>query len=329
MASALVALCLMAPSPIAAQRGGLRASPGTVVGLVNDTSGTPVDADVALGSEKRRVTTGVDGRFRFDDVKAGSYVIVARRVGFSPRSATIVVTDTGVVVRLTLVPLPNRLPPVITTADRGGLSGVIGDTTFSALKGARIEVIGSGRATTTDSAGEFFVDVNTGKYMVKVSHAGFATRLVSVTVPVMQGKRMQLWLTPAARASTNRDEAAVRALQARLIRRGPAFSSLFTSEDIEKVGFRNLSQIASSAAVQYVDNSCPVMFPAFAESQPINGMSPTSLPMWAVDAKDLEFVEVYTTKPARNTQTSIRAGPRVARPAAQPRCPTIIAWLRK
>jgi hypothetical protein len=329
-ALALTGALGMASSISDAQQGPIVASPGVVVGAVTDANGRPLEADVTFGSSKNRETTGPDGRFRFADVKAGKYTMAARRVGYFPRTTSVEIGDSGAVVMLALVALPNKLPPVITEAERGGLSGHVGDTLFGPLPNAVIEVIGENRRATTDSSGEFYIPIGTGKYMVKVSRPNFATRMVSVTVPVTRGRRMEVALIPASRATSNRDEAAARGLQARLIRRNAAYSKLFTAEDIEKIGFKSLGQVASSGAVQYVDNSCPVMLPALAENEAIEGMPRGAVPLWSLDAADLEFVEIYTAKPPRQSQTSIgRGAPRSVRRPPPPKCPQIIAWLKK
>jgi hypothetical protein len=326
---ALVGVLALAPCNVDAQQGPLIAIPGSVVGAVTDANGAPLDADVTFGSAKNRVTTGPSGRFRFDEIKAGKYTITARRVGYFPRTASVSIGDAGAVVLLTLVALPNRLPAVITSAERGGLSGYVGDTLLGPIADAQIEIIGENRRATTDTAGEFHISVSTGKYMVKVSRPNFATRMVSVTVPAFSGRRMEVSLVPASHGASNRDEAAARALQARLVRRNAAYSKLFTAEDMEKAGFKSLGQVASSGAVQYVDNSCPVMLPALADNPGVEGLPRGSVPLWSLDAADLEFVEIYSSKPARNTQKSILSGPRVARPAQASKCPMIIAWLKK
>ena len=107
------------------------AGPRTLVGVVLDTIGNPVDsAELLIASLKRHVMSGADGTFRFDDVKPGSYEIAARRIGYYPQVRTAVVGDNGGVVSFSLAPGIRALPPVVTSVPLGGLSGVIGDTAY-------------------------------------------------------------------------------------------------------------------------------------------------------------------------------------------------------
>ncbi|MEK7400915.1 MAG: carboxypeptidase regulatory-like domain-containing protein [Gemmatimonadota bacterium] len=332
-AVALAGALAAAPTLALTQQIALRATPGSLVGVVSDTTGTPIDADVWLGGNKRRMTTGPDGRFRFENVTPGKHTIAARRVGFYPRTATIAVPDSGVIVLMQLIPLPNQLPTVVTSAVRGGLSGMIGDASFHVLKDATIEVVAANRRATSDSAGEFFIDLKPGKHMVRVSRPGFAGRFVSVTVPRDSGRRMQVWLTPSTRDISTQDSYAAMSLESRIMRRNPVYSALLTREDMERLGQSSLQQLSATLAVQRVDDRCMVTMPAFTD--PFTDMArvgetaPGMMPVWALDAADLEFLEVYVGKASRNTQRSIARGPVRASSMAPASCPTIIAWLRK
>jgi len=331
----LAATCwLLAPRSALSQYIALRSAPGVVVGVVSDTTGAPLEgADVVLAG-KHRASTGPDGRFRFDSVVAGRLAIAARRLGFRPLTRVITVPDSGAIVLVSLVPLPNRLPPVVTSASRGGLSGVVADTAFKLLHGVEIYAVGSGKRASTDSAGEFYVDLKPGQYMVAVSRDGFATRTLSITVPRDSGRRVQIQLRGADRAMARRDANALKSLQARLIRRSAVWSKVFTAEDIEASGTKSIRQLAAFAAVARVDDSCPALLPAYADMERLEGSLAGSVPLWAIDPKDVEFMEVYATSGTqRYTQKSLRSGARMpSRPrntSVTPACPQVIVWLKR
>src|SRR5689334_18890432 len=62
------------------------AGPRTLVGVVSDTAGVPIDsAEIFISALKRRVMSAADGRFRFDDIKPGTYDVSARRLGYLPQ----------------------------------------------------------------------------------------------------------------------------------------------------------------------------------------------------------------------------------------------------
>jgi hypothetical protein len=333
-ALAVTGALIAAPTMAVSQQIDLRIGPGVVVGVVTDTAGRPIDAELFLSGRQSRAVAGLDGRFRFVGVSPGRLEIAARRVGYYPRTMRTSVPDSGIFVTIKLVPLPNRLPPVITAAARGGLSGVVGDTSFQRLGNAQIEVVAGGRAVKTDSAGEFYVPLKPGKHMVRVSRLGYATRLVSVTVPRDSGRRMQVWLSPSDEGFANKEAFAIQSMERRVIRRNPVYSTLLSREDMEKLGPKPLHAVASNAAVQRVNEDCPVSLPAYTD--PFSDMpsssdpgAASSIPLWALDAEDVEFMEIYAnTKPARVAQRSMRAGP-VVQKSAPAGCPTIIVWLRK
>jgi hypothetical protein len=305
-----------------------RAGPRTLTGIVRDTTGFAIDGEVMIVQLRRRVTASADGRFSFADVKPGRYQVGVRRLGYFPQVKTVTVSEDGGVVEFLLVPLRASLPPVVTSAARGGLSGVIGDTSFSVIAGASVEIVSTVRRAVSDSLGQFFIDAPAGKYMVRVKRAGYGSRLISVTVPADSGRRMLVWLSPATAGSAARDEAAIDGLRDRLMRRNVVWSNMYTREDINRVGFKELAQIAQSAAGQYVsDIDCLAILPGTGRS----------VPLWTLSAAELEAVEVYFSNQKRPSYAiggnSARNLPTIqdiaTPPSALKNCPTIYAWVRK
>ena len=327
MRLSLVALTVACLSPIVVQAQVTqprppKAVPGAIVGLVTDTVDAPLDSvELFITAKRRRTTTHADGTFMFDDVKPGAYDVSARRLGFLPQIRSIQVTDSGAVVAFALVPFVRALPPVVSSSTRGGLSGVVGDTAYNIVVGAQVTVVGSGESAVTDSTGSFFFDLKAGRYMVRVKRDGFASRLVSVTVPKDSGRRITVWLPPGR--TTVREEIAIVSLRERLVRRSPVWSKIYTREDLMRLDAPELRQIATMGAGRRVDDNCMAV---------VDG-GPYALPVWMLDADDIETVEIYTDRPARRTITSINNNPRIATqrsPSSIVNCPaTIYVWLRK
>src|SRR5690348_4145297 len=159
------------------------AGPRTLVGVVSDTAGVPIDsAEIFISALKRHVMSAADGRFRFDDIKPGTYDVSARRLGYLPQVRKVKVADEGGAISFQLVPYVRGLAPVVTSSTRGGLSGVVGDTSYRSIAGTEISALATDRRTVSDSTGSFFLDLKPGKHILRVNAPGFSTRLVSVTV---------------------------------------------------------------------------------------------------------------------------------------------------
>jgi hypothetical protein len=231
------------------------------------------------------------------------------------------VDDKGGVVSFSILLGIRALPPVVSSVARGGLSGVIGDTAYNIVGEAQVAVIASDHRTSSDSLGRFYLDLKPGKYMVSVSRRGYRTRLVSVTVPSDSGRRMTVWLTPTNVGQNNRDAMAFDGLAARLARRNPVWSNIYTREDINKTGIEDGVQLARLGANKNMDDTCSAI---------IDG-GPRRLPLWAIDAADIEAMETYTTPPARRTVTSINRNRPIRGQAPENNVcgATVFVWLRK
>jgi outer membrane receptor protein involved in Fe transport len=67
---------------------------GTIAGRVTEAkTGQPIaGATVAIAGTRWRATTGEDGRFRLEDVAAGTYTLTVRRIGYVTSSVSVTVT---------------------------------------------------------------------------------------------------------------------------------------------------------------------------------------------------------------------------------------------
>jgi carboxypeptidase family protein len=302
------------------------AGPHTIIGFVADTLATPLDSvEVFIASLKMHATASPNGTFRFEQIKTGTYAVSARRFGYFPQVREVVVGDSGGVVTFALVPRQQSLPTVVTSAPRGGLSGVIGDSSYNILEGADVTIVGTDHHARTDSSGAFYMEVKPGRYMVHVERPGYASRLLGVTIPNDSGRRILVGLAPRTRPPLAREEAAIAELSFRLTRRS-VMSKIYTREDINHMGMTELRQIATAGAFQRVDESCQAI---------ING-GPVTMPIWLITAADIESVEIYPPDPESRRRafvpTSINGNQPIRTQGATRRtdCPvTVYVWLRR
>ncbi len=302
-----------------------QAGPSTLVGIVTDTSGDfPIDSvQVFINALKRQTLTSANGTFRFNDIKPGKYQIATRKLGYLPQVKTVVVADSGGSVRFEILQQTHALPTMVTSATALGLSGVIGDTAYDVIQGAEVYAITTDKRVRTDSMGRFFMDLRPGRYMIQVSKEGYGTKIMGVTVPVDSGRRMVTWLAPADRGLQNRQTMNLFELAERIEKTPSTRKKLYSREDITKLNFEELRQVAIAGAGKPVPEECDAI---------IDG-GPVKYPIWSISAADLDMVEVYVDGMARQTVTSIpmrgKAGPPPT--AAPDRCDgvKIYAWLRK
>lgn len=93
----------------------------SILGLVVDTSGTPMDeAEVQLVGADRIAVTRANGRFLFRPLPVGTYLMKVRKLGYAPAVMTVNLRDHDdreVLLRVT--PLPQQLDAMI-VAERSG-----------------------------------------------------------------------------------------------------------------------------------------------------------------------------------------------------------------
>jgi hypothetical protein len=335
MRTAPFVLVALLPAAAAAQQridSAASKPPGrTIVGIITDSSDRAIDsAEVFIPALKRKTEADRTGAFRFRDVKPGKYAVAARRLGYYPQTREVVVTsDSGGVARFSLVPQPRGLPPVVTSAKRGGLSGVVGDTGWAAIKGAEVTVISTTRRAVTDSMGAFHIDLPAGRHMVRVVREGYASQMVSATIPRDSGRRMMVFLRPSTVGPSATEDIAILETEMRLARRNPVYSTLLTREDINKGPWTELSQIAQSAATRPLPPECLAW---------IDG-GPKREYIWAIRASEIEAVEIHRARPVRAEVRTITGGGRAigntrpifgVSPGRNTDCPDeVFVWLRK
>jgi hypothetical protein len=114
-----LALALILPAAAAAQD---TASTGTITGRVLDakTGNALSEVGVQLVGLQRGVQTGIDGRFRFANVAAGTITIHVRRIGFQPKTITGVYLNRGQTLDqpIAMDPSTVTLEAIVATADQ-------------------------------------------------------------------------------------------------------------------------------------------------------------------------------------------------------------------
>lgn len=300
--SSLVALQLIALAGVAQAQDPVRL-PGVqitatiekprahaIIGVAYDTAAVPIGGvELSIVDLKRRVFAGVDGRFRFNDIKPGEYAVRARKVGYAPQVRTVVVDEDGGVSEFALLPIPQSLQPTVVSAARGGLGGIIGDTSFKALKGAVVRLLGAGRMAETDSAGHFFFDVRPGQYFIGVKQPGFADKTLMVRVPRDSGRFVAMYLERSGKINPwsvhNMEN-----LSSRMASRMTTTSTVYSSDDLEKMGVTWVGDAIQVAVTRTATRSYPVDDDCDAV---LNG-GPEIINLKGLTREDIVSVEVYT-----------------------------------
>jgi hypothetical protein len=287
-------------------------------GVVLDFNGQAVaSAQIVIMELRRSMRTTPEGAFWFDSVPPGDYELTFRKLGYAAQTWNVSSRPGGTALVLEVKPAIQVLDPIVARSARSGVGGVVMDTAKRLLRGAEIRLNG-GRLTRTDELGRFFVGATPGRYLVHVRHRGHATQFISVTVPRDSGVEIAAWLTPGiSRGEAAREAFWLDEFRKRMLVRNPAWSRIFTRDDINRLGFTRLDQIATAGAGHSLSDCLAT----------IEGLS--TLPLWSVDAADVEFVEVYTRKPPRPNRGNLRSGPLTdPRPRIGP-CPEVHVRLRK
>lgn len=280
-----------------------------VVGTVVDPGNTPIaGADVLLGS--RKATTGIDGTFRIDSIKPGSYALTVRAIGFWPQRARINFQPPFRPVRIILRPGATLLPEIVVEGRRTGIFGTVGDPKTGGRIGAKVEVVGHrGGITLTDSAGAFsFPKADRGDYLIVVSLEGYQQRRLSLRIDDGKGRELAIHMYPGTEGRPSSMESwAFEALRTRLTN-WPRQSRM-TSADFAK--FDGVESICDVARIQMEDSRRPTVV--------LNGT--LTLQSWSLCdfmADEIELIEFGS---------SARMGRRAG--AAPPRGGIIYIWERR
>lgn len=261
-----------------------------IVGVARDTAAVPIEgAELSIVDLKRRVFAGVDGKFRFDDIKPGEYAVRARKVGYAPQIRTVKVDEDGGVTEFALLPIPQAMQPVIVSAARGGLGGIVGDTAFKAQRGAVVRLLGTGHMAETDSSGRFFFNVRPGQYFIGIKEPGFVEKTLMVRVPKDSGKYVAVYLEPRTGKRNPRSVYNMEDLASRMASRMTTNSTFYSSEDLAKMGVTWVGDAIQGAVTRHsaktslVDSDCYAI---------LNG-GPEIISLTGLTREDIVSMEVY------------------------------------
>lgn len=286
------------PAPPAVRRA--------IVGVVMDAQRAPLaNVDVVVRDPRRQTRSNGDGVFRLDSLPPGKHEVIARRIGYALDVQTVTVTEDGGVARFCLAEEARALAPVITSASRGGLSGVVGDTGYKVIAGAEVRVMGQGLWALTDSAGEFHFPLKKGRYAVVVKKKGYSQQLAAVTVPEDSGRRILVWLGPPMR-NTNAMAAAFDDMRERIMRTPSHRYHMITAEDLGKTSM-STAQAAQVLGRTPMADDCPVILAG----------SGGILPLYMIDKADVLMMEVVGAPLSR------RRGGAMSKCAGQ-----VLAWMK-
>src|SRR5215204_1840063 len=197
---ALACTCVAGAGVLLAARASAQTPPRTLVGIVRDSAGRPLEnAVVALNpnADVRATRADAQGRFRFDRVE-GRYLLRVTWIGYQPFDQSIVVPREGLDIIVVMARLPFQLDTLRVVAQQRGIFGTtVQRTDFRALGGVNVDVLGTRFRTKTNADGKFSFDVKEGSYVVLGRRDGFSSRIIPVPVPANEAVELALALDTA------------------------------------------------------------------------------------------------------------------------------------
>lgn len=303
-----VVMLMGALSPAGAQQKAA----ATLSGVVRDPAGAPVtSARVQVAYRKRSANTGADGRFTIRDLPSvDTLQVIVGRIGFRPVHLELVLVAGSNELTVELEPLAQVLDAMRTEVEQSGIFGVVGDTAFDIVAGARVTLTNrSSGDRVTNALGQFAMDtVRPGANMLEVRKPGFKPRLLSFMHPPKGGTQLAIWMTPLPPgASLKASELPNRTVQALFDYRGRARwqnsgAAIITRELLTKYGTgMRLDQAIEQMPSQYVRGVRVRTFRVM-----VDGDTMPSMTVADFNADDVELVELYP--PGTNFLAAIRSG---------------------
>lgn len=264
-------------------------------------SGAPLaGATVELSSARftRRLRTDDGGQFRFGAVPTGSYRLSVLRLGYAPLTQQVSVADDDADLRVQMQPDARTLGAIVTkanvTAIFGGIGAaglsknVNGERALAAVRGARIQVLGSGVETETDSAGQFFLEVGKpGRYMVRATSPGLVPQVYPVDVPKNKAVDASRLLDSARVMQSERPEYLWKEMDKRLNLRG-FNTAIVTGDEVREYGGSLSTALQRSRGIntrglRLTGRECVF----------VDGIHRPNLSVDAIRPEEVEAIEVY------------------------------------
>jgi hypothetical protein len=202
--------------------------------------------------------------------------------------------------RVTLTPIPHRLPEIVTSTTHLGIVGFVYADDGTPLPDAAVQLLGRGGGARSAGDGQFRLSTRAGGYTMRIDREGFATQLVSVRVAEQEGTTVLIWLRRAARNDPKEimRRANLFDLQRSLLRTANPSLSVFNRHDVERVNRGDLR-----LAIQ----SLVAIPPSFDACAKLNG-GPDWAPLFAIDPQDVELLITSTPRESRlSARASLRA----------------------
>jgi hypothetical protein len=280
--------------------------PRALAGVARDTFAIPIDSvEISIPDLKRRAITGGDGKFHFDKVAPGTYDVRARKIGYAPQVREVTVDADGGVGLFEMLQLQRALPPMIVSAARGGIGGVVGDTSFRAVPGAIVRLVGKGLAVAADSSGYFHFDVEAGQYFLTVKQDGFKDKVVSVRVPPDSGRRVSIFLEPRSGDALIQSHWNVDDMAERVALRTKTNSSVYAREDLIDMGVEWVGDVVQGGFTRAIsktsllDRDCVGI---------LNG-GPETVMLKTLTIDDVASIEIYAPSMVQSQRALLAARP--------------------
>lgn len=180
--SLVAALLLAAGDELSAQGSTVTVRPprisiGTIAGVVRDQNGEALDeVRILIEGLARQTRSAANGAFVLEGLPVGPHQLRFRKLGFAEAQAGIrVLADSSIVVAVTLVPVAERLDPiVIQETILNQVTGLVTDESGTPLAGVVIEILGLNIRLETNAAGRYvLLDLKPGNYLLQFRAPGY------------------------------------------------------------------------------------------------------------------------------------------------------------
>ena len=273
--------------------------PQTLSGVVRSraTSRPLVGSQITIVADGESRSTLADerGAFAFLKLKPGTYSLSARRIGYQPFTAAVRVGQSPASIEIVL----DRVASLDTVRVPVGTAvyGVVGTARdLRPLRNVQVQVAGSSTPITTDSAGRFFGALKSpGVYMVRARADGYDPQTVSATVRKDEAVELAFLLDTAVIAPPIRAEVNWKEFDERQRKRG-ARSALVSRAELLKNG--NMSLLDALRQSREIGAMGLAISPGVCVL--VNGDQSLATQVWALDANEVESVEVYTSSDVRS-----------------------------
>ncbi len=228
------------------------------------------------------------GVYRLTGLYAGPWAIAVRRLGYSPFVDRLTFDPRGMRRDYLMRALVASLDPVLVSERWTGVRGVVGDIRFlSPLAGASVQLLGGTARVQTDSAGRFAVPLAPGTEVVlRVEREGYGRQVVTATVPT--DGYLELDVAMDTLRGVRRDALVWADLDRRL---------KFASPRAAWVGREELARSDASRLDAALTESGTLTLKGLIVTRRaclfVDGVARPGVPVDAILAGEVEFVEVY------------------------------------